>query len=187
MPSSSTGVKGVPMKKSLRLMRKKTAHHYMTRSDGPTLAIDQLIFQLYIQTSNTCAPTVPLSMMRFEQEDSRIISLSASSPQYYDPVEQDLDDLTPDQLECKGYVGYRLPIESIWQDRAGRVVAETRKTFTNRKGYFTIKEVIDAVERFERIDRPKTCWFGGVDCHHVFFEGLRLNRKSTAYTIMWGS
>ena len=100
MPSS-TSAKGVPMKKSLRLTRNKAAHNYMTRSDGPTLALNKVNFQLYITTSNTCAPTSPLSMMRFEEDDSRIISLSASSPQYYNSVEEDLDELTTEQQENK--------------------------------------------------------------------------------------
>ena len=47
-------------------------------------------------------------------------------------------------------------------------------------------EVVEAVEDFERINRPKSKWFGGVDCNHIFFEGL-WRRKSGAYGISWGS
>ena len=38
-------------------------------------------------------------------------------------------------------------------------------------GYFTAKEVVDAVVAFEKNDLPKSYWFGGLDCHRIFFEG----------------
>ena len=34
------------------------------------------------------------------------------------------------------------------------------------------------IVQFEKLDRPKSLWFGGVDCHqthHVFFEGIYLS------------
>ena len=52
---------------------------------------------------------------------------------------------------------------------------------------FTVSEVVKAVEKFERVDRPKSKWFGGIDCHHVFFEGLCPNAEKNAFCIRWGS
>ena len=52
--------------------------------------------------------------------------------------------------------------------------------------FFTAQEMIDNIIVFERIDRPKTSWFGGVDCHHVYFEGLRPDEKGS-YHLFWGS
>ena len=73
----------------------------------------------------------------------------------------------------------------MWTYRTGAVVDETRMTHTNSSGCFTVGEVVRLFERFERIDRPKSRWFGGIDCHHVYFEGLR--PYDDAYAICWGS
>merc|ERR1712070_75643 len=48
-------------------------------------------------------------------------------------------------------------------------------------------KVVASIEAYERIDRAKTKWFGGVDCHHVFFEGIFPNATKDAYGICWGS
>jgi hypothetical protein len=51
---------------------------------------------------------------------------------------------------------------------------------------FTIRELASAVEETERRARGSTAWFGGVDVHHVFFEGMRLEDSGT-WSIHWGS
>ena len=50
----------------------------------------------------------------------------------------------------------------------------------------TGEEMADIVVEFEKEDRPKTEWFGGIDAHHIFFEGMHKN-KDNSYTIHWGS
>ena len=37
---------------------------------------------------------------------------------------------------------------------------------------FTVKDFFAAIEEHERVIRPKINWFGGVDIHHVCFEGI---------------
>ena len=157
-----------------------------TRSCGPTPMLRSISFTLNISTTNT-APQVGLLLNRFEMPDSEIVSMSASEPQRYDNDDDEVYPLTVAELNRPGFVGNRLPVESIWIDRRGHTVAETHKTFTNRKGYFTVREVVKIVESFEKLDRPKTNWFGGIDCHHIFFEGLRLNKARDAFVINWGS
>jgi hypothetical protein len=51
---------------------------------------------------------------------------------------------------------------------------------------FTIRELASAVEETERRARGSTAWFGGVDVHHVFFEGIHLDDAGT-WNIRWGS
>ena len=60
-------------------------------------------------------------------------------------------------------------------------------SYRNTLGFFTVVEVVAIIVEFERIDRPKSQWFGGIDCHHVSFEGLRLNSNSDgdAFCISW--
>ena len=61
-----------------------------------------------------------------------------------------------------------------------------RMTFKNEKG-FTVKELFDHIVEFENKSRPLTDWFGGLDAHHIFFEGLDWSEKDKAFMIIWGS
>ena len=58
-------------------------------------------------------------------------------------------------------------------------------TFKNDKGYFTVRELVDNIVEFEKEDRLASDWFGGVDTHHRFFEGIYKDKD--AYRICWGS
>jgi hypothetical protein len=51
---------------------------------------------------------------------------------------------------------------------------------------FTVRDLAEAVEVTERRVRPEAKWFGGIDVHHVFFEGIHLD-DSGAWAISWGS
>jgi hypothetical protein len=51
--------------------------------------------------------------------------------------------------------------------------------------YFTVLDLLKAVESTEQKTRGNTDWFGGVDVHHIFFEGIYCeNGKRMIY---WGS
>ena len=52
--------------------------------------------------------------------------------------------------------------------------------------HFTVKDILSAVEDAERQTRANTNWFGGIDVHHVFFEGLH-KQKDGSFEIHWGS
>jgi len=51
---------------------------------------------------------------------------------------------------------------------------------------FTARDLLMAVEETERRTRSETEWFGGIDVHHVFFEGLH-EAKDGALRVSWGS
>ncbi len=51
---------------------------------------------------------------------------------------------------------------------------------------FTVRELWIAVEETERQTRSTSKWFGGIDVHHIYFEGLRLEEDGS-YSIEWGS
>jgi len=63
---------------------------------------------------------------------------------------------------------------------------KVRMTFKNENG-FTVKELFDHVVAFENKSRPLTDWFGGIDAHHIFFEGLEWSPKEKAFIVIWGS
>jgi hypothetical protein len=54
-------------------------------------------------------------------------------------------------------------------------------------GGFSIKMLFNCIVDFENIVRPKYTWFGGIDIHHKFFEGLYYDKKNERYEIAWGS
>jgi hypothetical protein len=39
----------------------------------------------------------------------------------------------------------------------------------------------------QRVCRPQNEWFGGVDIHHVNFEGLGYNPEYNGWSCSWGS
>jgi hypothetical protein len=51
---------------------------------------------------------------------------------------------------------------------------------------FTVKDIVVAVEQTERASRPSSKWFGGIDVHHVYFDGLELEEDGV-WCICWGS
>ena len=61
------------------------------------------------------------------------------------------------------------------------------KTFISKteKG-FTVGELFYRILEVEKESRETTEWFGGIDAHHIFFEGLHLNLDGS-YSVFWGS
>ena len=175
------------IKKSPILSRIKNVG--FTRSIGPTPAMTKLSFTLHIRTTNT-SPQRGTLQNRFEEPDSEIISMHAGPLARYDRSTERHHELTEDEKREVGFRGKTLPLESVWiapdPRRPDRTIA-TRRTYTNTKGYFTIAEVVNIIEKFERLDRPKTRWFGGIDCHHTYFDGMCPNTKNDAFRILWGS
>jgi hypothetical protein len=50
---------------------------------------------------------------------------------------------------------------------------------------FTVRDLRDAIEETERQSRDRSRWLGGVDVHHVYFEGIFLEKG--LWQIAWGS
>ena len=171
-------------KRSTPLVRTKRLAQ--TRSQGPTPMLQKINFILHIETTNT-SPQRGMLVNRFEEPGSVITSLRAGPIEKYDRDMNEMFELSADEKEKPGYIGETLTLESVWQTRDGRIVDTTRRVYKNTKGFFTVAEVVAHIADFERIDRPKSKWFGGVDCHHVFFEGLCPNLAGDAFCIRWGS
>ena len=51
--------------------------------------------------------------------------------------------------------------------------------------WFTVRDLANAIARTEQDSREHGEWLGGVDVHHVFFEGIEL--EDDVWTICWGS
>jgi hypothetical protein len=51
---------------------------------------------------------------------------------------------------------------------------------------FTVRDLAAAIEETERRSRATVDWFGGIDVHHRFFEGIHLDDDGVWVT-HWGS
>lgn len=150
-------------------------------SYGPTPAMmigdDRINFNLEIQT--------------YDHQD-KIKSVTASRLDRYGGDDADEDDensygfvdLTPDDLAQPGFIGDTMTLES------SHVLASSHRserTYSNDKGYFTIAEVVQAIIKFELVDRPKCSPYGCIDESHIYFEGLEPNEMNDAFTIAWSA
>ena len=124
-------------------------------------------------------------MNRFIDPQAKMVSVGHGILTFYDADAEEHIELTPAQKKRPGFIGSTMTLYNQWSDQDGNVTGETKKTFRNTKGFFTIAEVVKKICEFETIDRPKSKWFGGVDAHHVFYEGM--SKKEKGYTISYGS
>jgi hypothetical protein len=86
--------------------------------------------------------------------------------------------LTPDELRS---VAFRASQITLQGEGGGTVTHQA----PNGK-FFTVQELLKAVAETERQTRDKSEWFGGVDVHHVFFEGIHQGDDGV-WKIYWGS
>ena len=54
------------------------------------------------------------------------------------------------------------------------------------RAFFTVRQLLSAVEETERQTRFQTDWLGGIDVHHIFFEGIHSD-DGEVWEIYWGS
>ena len=87
-------------------------------------------------------------------------------------------DLTLKDLDSVAFRGNRIRLRGL----SGEVVAHDAAN----GAFFTVRELLHAVEETERRTRDRAPWLGGVDVHHCFFEGLRL-ADDGVWDIAWGS
>lgn len=70
------------------------------------------------------------------------------------------------------------------------VFAEDLEKFTvahkKKSGKWSVRDVLKAIEKTEKKTRVHTDWFGGIDVHHIYFEGLR-KINDNSFVSSWGS
>jgi hypothetical protein len=69
-----------------------------------------------------------------------------------------------------------------------RMCGETDKIVEHAApaGAFTVRDLAAAIAETERQGRGDSNWLGGIDVHHVFFEGIEQNDDGV-WAIRWGS
>jgi hypothetical protein len=142
--------------------------------------INKLSFVLQVEVVEadlSRQPALPNIMMT---RASRIgaVSIDKAGVNLYDKESGDFTPLTQAQLDQVAYDQPEITFTS-----------ETKPSVTVNapagKSCFTVNDILDAIAAFEQYDRPSTDWFGGPDCHHVFFEGME--STPDGWYIAWGS
>lgn len=111
--------------------------------------------------------------------EARVVRVKLHA-QVFNSDTQEFRALTPTELDS---VAFRAGCIRL-RGESGQVVDHHAPNGT----YFTVRQLLDAVEETERQTRDKSDWFDGVDVHHVFFEGIHPSEdEDGVWDIYWGS
>lgn len=108
--------------------------------------------------------------------NSEIVSIKFS-PEVYVEETESFRQLTDGELNSIAFNYPTIELTSLGN--------ETVKHNAKNGKYFTVQELLNAVELTEKLTRKKSEWFGGVDIHHIFFEGIYCEEEKRV--IVWGS
>ena len=111
------------------------------------------------------------------EPSARIKSMKLELQMYNRDSEENFRDLTVSELDA------------IVLDEDNIILYDylsKEKTKHSFAGPITLRDLQTAIELHEEQVRSKTEWFGGVDIHHIFFEGLTL-LDDGSYNVSWGS
>jgi hypothetical protein len=107
----------------------------------------------------------------------------------YNDEKNDFDRVSEEELNEIIYEHDTLTLQKYLScsDEQGALMAKYYKKYKCAGG-FSAKRVLKCIADFETEVRPmeKNRWFGKIDQHHTFFEGLTL-KDDNSYTIFWGS
>ena len=126
---------------------------------------------------------VPGLLNRFEEPGAKLLSCKMNHPAVF--TGDDLVDLTPDQLASVA-CDESEPLPATVYLSSCLVQGEDLEFLAANGVWFTVQEFMDAVGKLESTVRGKTGWFGSVDTHHVFYEGI-MGSADDRYCIGWGS
>jgi len=144
--------------------------------DHPELAFfNKLGGNLEIQLSE---PTEPVSdrLANHKATASATLKSLVMNGQYYDD-DAGFRDLASLELEQIAYNESTITL-------SGAAMEPVKHKAPNGE-FFTVKDLLKAVELTELKTRHKTEWFGGINVHHVYFEGIGC--EDGAWLIYWGS
>jgi hypothetical protein len=109
--------------------------------------------------------------------DARIVALKLTA-EVYDTAKNEFRALTVDELDSIAFRGSEI-----------RLCGESERVVSHNApngAFFTVRELLLAIEETERQTRNESEWLGGVDVHHIFFEGIHEDSDGV-WQIRWGS
>ncbi|MCC6128685.1 MAG: hypothetical protein IT186_02055 [Acidobacteria bacterium] len=108
---------------------------------------------------------------------ARIVSVSFDV-HVFDPESEEGRPLTDAELDTVVFTGSALDL---------RGEGDVTVTHHAPNGYtFRIRDLIAAIEISERASRDSGDWLGGVDVHHIYFEGMDRSPNGV-WNVYWGS
>lgn len=114
--------------------------------------------------------------------EAGIASLKLTAEVFNDETET-FRPLTPEELDSVAFRGASIRLRS----EDGEAVTHAAPNGQ----FFTVRQLLAAVEETERQTRDQSEWLGGVDVHHVFFEGIHQEEEEDVeddvWEIYWGS
>jgi hypothetical protein len=132
--------------------------------------------KLEIELDTPAEPVANLLNLR-AAPDARIVRVELRA-EVYNPDTEEFRPLTPAELDSVAFRGRSIKLQS----EDGEVVAHDAPSGS----HFTVRELLRAVEETERRTRAHSEWLGGIDVHHVFFEGIEPGEDGV-WEVCWGS
>ena len=125
-------------------------------------------------------PAQPVSgMMNLQASpEATLVSLEFPTPRVFLRDTKEFRPLIEEELDR---IVFEQPTIYLRGDSGSEVAHEAPNGRT-----FTVRDLIRAVEETERQTRGETVWLGGVDVHHIFFEGIHPGEDGV-WEIYWGS
>jgi|GEM_PF-1560676 len=183
------------------------AHHLR---EAAKLAMERDEALAWIQTGGQCDHAYPpgpreLPGLGFLNQLSGTLRIELSEPAR--PVSERVMNLVADQTATIKSMSLALTVflrpsktfrELTDEELAYVVVAEPRLRLCGEGSdepvehqapngvAFTVRDLVDAIVTTERQSRAASNWMGGIDVHHIFFEGIGRNEDGT-WSISWGS
>ena len=143
-----------------------------------SMDVNRLSCTLRIDT--TQAPVYhPGLLNRFEHPDTEVVKCTMNDPAIFCEEDRENDELSEEELKmvaCDGHTPFGPSIRF-------RGCGVDHKASNGK--WLTVQEFLDAVGVHETATRGSSEWFGGIDTHHVFFEGVW--KSGAGYQIGWGS
>lgn len=100
-------------------------------------------------------------------------------------------ECTEEEHTRVGFIGNSITLKNVRYTHDRRIATVTRRTYTSKhqKNYFTVKEIVDIVVRFERLDRPKSRIIhdGRIERDDIVFNGMRHSCRDdrSCFSVEW--
>jgi hypothetical protein len=142
-------------------------------------------FTLDIKVSDTYSPANSYNRMSAPDAQLQSVSYLPVNPPSRGDDEEDENGLLPEATEDELMsLAYARPSITFSSGHA-----QLKKTYQAPSGggqYFTVQDLIKIICEFEAEDRLLYDWFGGIDVHHIFFEGAH-QQPDGSWKLWWGS
>lgn len=131
---------------------------------------------LEIELSEKAQPMEKLPGVFLSDSNAKIVATNLNA-EYYNEQNDSFRPLTHSELNSVAFKAKKITL--------GSESGETIDHLAGNMKYFTVQEILKAVEVTELKTRGNTDWFGGIDVHHIYFEGLSCHQG--VWIPFWGS